>query len=64
MIDMAHLLGVAGEKTSHNCCNRNDSGPEEQVDMVVHEHPCIARGLGISEHFPQTLKKIFGSSGK
>ena len=52
------LLGVASEKSSHDCCNGKDVGPEEQVDMVIHEHLCIARCPGMGEHLPQMFKNI------
>jgi len=33
VIFAVELLGVAGEKRSHDCCNGNGSGPEEHVDI-------------------------------
>jgi hypothetical protein len=49
---------VAAQKLSHYPCDGDVSGSQQQVDVVGHQRPCVAGGLGLIQDRLQPLEKI------
>ena len=50
--------GVAGQKSSHDSGNGNVTGSYEEMDVVLHKAPGIARGFGFDQNIAQAIQKM------
>jgi len=50
--------GVAAQKLSHDPCDGGVSGSQQQVEVVGHQSPCVAGGLGFTQDRLQPLEKV------
>ena len=56
-VPAVEVLGVPGKELSHDRWDAVLPAPEQYVNMVVHEHPCVNGTFGVLDVLPEALKE-------
>ena len=54
-IPPVELLGISGQQSPHYRGDGYCSGLQQQVNMIAHQHPGKAPGLGIQQYIPEPI---------